>query len=115
MDQESFDAKAIREALVPRMSRLECAKKMVINYSYLRSLELGYLKWPAHRKAAFDAVVAAWQANPAKTPRQKRSDAGKPHSEKRKRARQRRIMRKMRELSQRAAMAQPQGELVSVG
>jgi len=76
MDQGEFDAASIRKALKPRLSRNEMARKIGISYSFLRTLEEGFCKWPAPRKEKFEQIVKEWQENPVHTPRKKRSDAG---------------------------------------
>jgi len=68
---------ATRKAVTPRLSRYEMARKMGISYSFLRTMEEGFCKWPAPRKAKFEEIIAAWKEKPVRTPRKKRSDAGK--------------------------------------
>lgn len=79
MDNGDFDAKAVREALTPRMSRLELGRKMGVSDSYIRDLEAQRLRWNARRLTQFHEVIAAWRENPQPTPRKPRNDIGKKH------------------------------------
>jgi hypothetical protein len=110
MAEDKFDAKALREAAVPPLTRAEMRKRMGISWTYIDDLESGIAKWPAKRREQYLAIIAEWQANPVPVPRKKRSDAGLTH-----RARRRR--KKKLAMLQGTAVPVPHshGELVGIG
>lgn len=80
-----FDARKIREEQTPPITRTWMAKKMGVSQQFLYLLEFGvYNPWPAERKAQFEKIIADWKLNPE--PRQRRSDFGKKHRKRRRKA-----------------------------
>jgi hypothetical protein len=79
MDEEKFDAKALREAAVPTLTRAEIRKRMGVSWTYIYQMESGVVKWPEKRREQFLKIIADWQADPVPVPRKKRSDAGLTH------------------------------------
>jgi hypothetical protein len=87
MPEDKFDAKALREAAVPPLTRAEMRKRMGISWTYIDDLESGIAKWPAKRREEYVKIIADWQANPVPVPRKKRSDAGLTHRARKRRKR----------------------------
>ena len=73
------DLRKAREALTPRMSRLELARKMSLSNQYLRQIESGERKFSALRQQQCHAVLEAWKTSPTPTARKRRNDIGKKH------------------------------------
>lgn len=74
--KEIFEARQMREDAVPRLNRLQAAKRMGISHAYLYELERGTRDWTIPLRAKFLQVLQAWRNDPTPLPRKKRSDAG---------------------------------------
>ncbi len=84
---EVFDAKTMREAVVPKLSGNQVARKMGIDRSYLLELERGTRPWTTQRKADFLRVLHEWRSDPKPIPRKPRNDKGKKRRRWRRRSR----------------------------
>lgn len=110
MEEEKFDAKALREAAAPPLTRAEVRKRMGVSWTYIYQMESGVVKWPEKRKKQYLAVIADWQADPTPVPRKKRSDAGLTH-----RARKRRKRKLAMLQGVPVPVAHSHGEVVGIG
>lgn len=79
MEEAIFDLKAARQALIPKMSRAELARKLGVSVTFLISVERGLSKLSMARRAQLDEIAAAWAIAPDRRPRKRRKDFGKKH------------------------------------
>ncbi|HEX2900011.1 MAG TPA: hypothetical protein VHS96_09860 [Bacteroidia bacterium] len=107
---EVFEAKQMREAVVPKLNQCQMARKMGIDRSYLLRMENGVMPWPTHRKADFLRVLHEWRANPTPIPRKGRKDVGK-----RRRRWRRRSRAEMEAARALAVVPHSHGEVTGIG